>query len=80
MYAIESVRIISCTPRTMLKKIHVKFDGPSKLAALCGAYFALCYKAGSALVFLYAPSLLFPALWKHSSTRAIFVDIIHHLY
>ena len=37
-------------------------------------------KAGSALVFLYAPSLLFPALWKHSSTRAIFVDIIHHLY
>ena len=78
MYAIESVRIISRTPRTMLKKIHVKFGGPSKLAALYAAH--ILHKAGSALVFLYAPSLLFPALWKHSSTRAIFVDIIHHLH
>ena len=24
--------------------------------------------------------VLVPALWKHSSTRAIFVDISHHLY
>ena len=65
-------------PKNHAEKIHVKFGGPSKLAALYAAH--ILPKAGSALVFLYAPSLLFPALWKHSSTRAIFVDIIHHLY
>ena len=75
MYAIESD--ITYPKNHAEKKFMLNLAAPQNWRPYAAH---ILHKAGSALVFLYAHSLLFPALWKHSSTRAIFVDIIHHLY